>query len=325
MRAFALLTALAVLVCGASLFVGSGDLETELAPAFLKLRLARLSAAFLAGAALAVGGVIVQGLFKNPLASPSILGTTAGAELGGKLILVSFHALLGVHWLRGVSAEMLLPLGCVLGALLALVVVLAIHRSNDDIVFLLLTGFLLTSLLGSVSSFLTSVGAEQPELARAMIAFGMGDVSGVGLRRVALALPLCVAGIVAAFLWARPLDLMLSGQEEAAALGVAVNEVRWASVIWTAVLSAAAVSVGGNVTFVGLIVPHVLRPIVGVQHRALVPACALGGGAFLVACDMLARSAPFGSEIPLGVITGLVGAPLFFALLLRSRRGLRRG
>jgi len=322
-RTYLLLLALTAAVCAASLFVGAGDLFDErLSSTLLTLRLARLGAAFLAGAALAVGGAVVQALFKNPLASPSILGTTSGAELGGKLCLLLFDVLLGSRLGSRITAEMLLPLGCVVGAVLALLLLLIIHRLTDDILFLLLTGFLLSSLLGSISSFLTNLAGERPELARAMLAFGLGDVSGVGLRRVALAAPLVVGGVAAAFLWARPLDLLLSGEEEAAALGVEVAHVRWASVIWTAVLAAAAVSVGGSVTFVGLIVPHALRAAVGIRHRALIPACALMGGTFLVACDMLARSAPLDTEIPLGVITGLIGAPLFLVLLFRFRREL---
>lgn len=320
------LAVLTVVVSLGSLLVGFGDLsDARLASTFLSLRLVRLEAAFLAGAALAVSGVVVQGLFKNPLASPSILGTTSGADLGGKLSLVLFDVILGSSLTQAIGIEMLLPVGCVIGAVLALLVALTIHRLSDDIVFLLLTGFLLTSLFGSVSSLLTTMASEREGLARAMIAFGLGDVGGVGVRRVVLAAPLVVAGVSAAFLWARPLDLMLSGEEEASALGVAVADVRWASVLWTAILTAAAVSVAGSVTFVGLIVPHALRPLVGVEHRRLIPASALMGGLFVVACDMIARSAPFGSELPLSVVTGLIGAPLFLLLLLKHRRELAHG
>lgn len=325
-RTYAVLVLLAVSVCGASLLVGTGDLaDAALGSTFLRLRLARLFAAFLAGAALAVAGVIVQALFNNPLASPSVLGTTAGADLGGQVCLIAFNFLLGRQLMAHVRAEMLLPVGCVVGAFAALLALMTVHRRSGDMIFLLLTGFLLTSLLGSLSSFLTSVAGEQPELARALVAFGLGDVSGVGFGRVLLAAPLVSSGVVAAFLWSRPLDMMLSGPEEASALGVEVAHVRWAIVIWTAVLTAAAVSVGGSVTFVGLIVPHALRPLVGVQHRRLIPASACMGGAFLVGCDVLARSAPFGSEIPLGVVTGLLGAPLFFVLLVRLRREVSHG
>ena len=331
MRVYAVLAGLVTFTCVASLFIGPGDLsKAHLQSTFLSLRAVRLCAAFLAGSALAVGGVVVQGMFKNPLASPSILGTTAGADLGGKLSLLLFDLVFGstagaasvVMEARWFHAEMLLPLGCVVGALGALLLLLAIRRATDDMIVLLLTGFLLTSLFGSLGGFLTSIASERPELARAMIAFGLGDVSGVGLRRVLLGVPLVVCGIVAAFLWSRSLDVMLAGAEEAEALGVEVDQVRMSCVVWIAVLTAAAVAVGGSVAFVGLIVPHALRPLVGVQHRRLVPAAAMLGGTFLVACDMLARTAPLGSEIPLGVVTGVIGAPLFLFLLLRSREEL---
>jgi iron complex transport system permease protein len=114
---------------------------------------------------------------------------------------------------------------------------------------------------------------------------------------------------------------MLSGEEEAASLGVDVPAVRVWTVVWTSVLTGAAVSIGGNVGFVGLIVPHALRPFVGVEHRKLVPAAALAGGAFVVVCDVVSRALPTRSEVPLGVVTGLLGAPVFLSLLLRVARG----
>ena len=127
----------------------------------------------------------------------------------------------------------------------------------------------------------------------------------------------CVA---AAWAWGRELDLFLSGEDEAASLGVDVPRVRRWVVVWAATLTAAAVALGGNVTFVGLVVPHALRPLFGVTHRRLVPAAAFAGGVFVVACDVLARLAPGPAELPLGVVTGLVGAPVFLSLLIRAGR-----
>lgn len=320
-----LLAALA-LVIAAGLSVGVGDLgDQKLAHTLLALRATRLAAALLSGAALATGGVIVQGLFRNPLADPSILGATAGASLGGRITMLSFQALSGTAIARVFAPEMLLPLGCVLGACGALALLLAVHRNGDDIVVLLLTGFLLSSLFMSFGSFVTTLALERWELARAMMDFSLGDVSSIGAARVWMATPLIAAGVIAAYLWSGPLDLMLSGEEEAAALGVDVHEVRRACVLWTAMLSAAAVAIGGNLSFVGLVVPHVLRPFVGVTHRRLVPASALFGGVFVAACDVLTRVLPTRSEIPLGVVTGLIGAPLFLMLLLRARREVMHG
>jgi len=161
---------------------------------------------------------------------------------------------------------------------------------------------------------------DESELGRAVVSFTLGGLGGVGWPHVRLALPLVGAGLIAAYLWGRPLDLLLSGDEEASTLGVDVTRARRWSIIWVAVLTAAAVALGGNIAFVGLVVPHALRPFVGSEHRRLVPAALLGGGVFLGACDLLARALPTQTEVPLGVVTGILGAPLFLLLLLRSAR-----
>ena len=311
---------LAVIVAGAlALFTGAASLGDEnLRATLLQLRGARLLAAFLAGAALSVGGVAVQGLFRNPLASPSILGTTAGANLGGQIALVAVSSLSGATAAH--MTEMVLPIGSLLGALVALGILLVFLRAGVDLLTLLLTGFILSSLFLSIGSFLTSMAQESWELGRTMVAWSLGSVSGTGPRQVLFAMPLVVAGTVAIWGWGHALDVMLSGEEEAASLGVDVKATRRWVVVWVAVLTGAAVSLGGGVAFVGLIVPHALRPIVGAEHRRLVPTSALLGGAFLIACDALGRVLPGRSEIPLGIVTGLIGAPLFLWLLLRMQR-----
>lgn len=314
--------ALAIAIVGVGiggLAVGAGDLSDEtLRGVYLELRATRLAASMLAGSALAVGGVLVQGLFRNPLASPSILGTTAGATFGGQCALLAHQTFAGaLGWL---AAEMLLPVGCLLGAIGSLALLLAFVRRGADLVSLLLTGFIITSLLLSLGSFLTSLAQEHHELGRAIVAFTLGGVSGAGWAHVRLAMPLVAAGLVAAFLWARPLDLLLSGEEEAATLGVDVTVTRRWVIVWVAVLTAAAVALGGNIAFVGLVVPHALRPFVGADHRRLVPAAAIAGAAFLAGCDLIARAVPSSTEVPLGVVTGLLGAPLFLVLLMRAHR-----
>jgi len=318
---YAALIALGALLFALSARVGLANLEDRaLRSALLDLRFSRAVVAYLAGSALAVGGVLVQGLFRNPLASPEVLGTTGGANFVGKLSLLLFQALLVNDLARGIEPEMLLPLGCLVGALFALVLLLWIARSEPDTVVLLLAGFLLSSLFLSLGAFVTSLAQESWEVGRAVISFALGSVAGAGKRQAAIILPVAVLGTAAAYGWARPLDIMLSGEDEARVLGVDVDRARRWCIIWAAVLTAGAVAVGGNVGFVGLVVPHALRRFVGVSHRALIPAAALGGGAFLLACDMLARAIPSQAEIPLGVITGLVGAPTFLFLLLRTRR-----
>lgn len=316
------LTLVAVVVL--SLLVGPGDLaDVALRDTFLSLRGARLLGAFLAGGGLAVGGALVQGLFRNPLASPSILGTTAGASFGGQCVLLAHSSLASMGVLAWVAPEMVLPIGCLAGAFVSLFVLLFFVRRGADLLTLLLIGFALTSLFLALGSFLTTLAQEQYELGRVVVSFTLGGLGGVGWAHVRLAVPLIVAGVVAGWLWARPLDVLLAGEDEAASLGVDVPSARRWTIAWVGVLTAAAVALGGNIAFVGLVVPHALRPFVGAEHRRLVPASFLGGATFLGACDLLARVIPTQVEPPLGVVTGLIGAPFFVLLLVRMRGEVR--
>ncbi len=323
---YLVLLALLALAALAGLLFGAGDLhDPGLRATLLGLRGTRLAAAFLAGAALAVGGVVAQGLFHNPLVSPSILGTTGGAMLGGQMALLAFAAVPALRDLPHLGPTMVLPVGCLLGALFALLLLLAFVRQRSDALSLLLTGFILSSLFLALGGFITSLAQDSWDLARAVVSFTLGGVGGATRRQIGLCAPLVLGGIAACWGWGRSLDLLLSGEDEARALGVDVVQARRWLTVWLAVLTAAAVSVGGNVIFVGLIVPHALRPFVGVQHRRLVPAAALGGGGFVMACDLLARTLPTRSEVPLGVVTGLIGAPVFLWLLAATRRELAHG
>ncbi len=320
MKGWLFLLALAAALATLGILVGHADLASgALRTTILRLRGYRVATAFGMGAALAVGGVAVQGLFRNPLASPSILGTTAGASVGGQAAMIGGQLVAQTGALT-IAPEMLLPLGCMIGALGALVLLLAIARLGDDMVVVLLAGFLLSALFLSVGAFLMAVAQERYELGRAVVAFTLGGVGGAGLRQVALIWTLAICGVAAVWSWSRHLDLLLSGAEEAATLGVDPRRVRRWIVTWTALLTAGAVAVGGNVGFVGLVVPHVCRSFIGVSHRRLVPAAALLGGAFVIACDVLARLFPGRGELPLGVVTGVIGAPLFLVLLMRGRR-----
>ena len=308
-----------LLVTAASLAVGPVSLrDEELRSALLALRAARLAGAFLVGAALAVAGVVVQGLFRNPLADTSVLGTSAGATLGGNAALLFAELVLARRPIPGCPPDVLVPLGCLAGALGSLVLVMAFVRRSTDVLSILLTGFLLSSLFIAIGGLVTSVAQERWELGRALVAFTLGGLTATGPSSVALAAPLVAAGTAAAWFWAKPLDLLLSGDEEAASLGVDVGQVRRYCILWVSALTAGA-ALGGNIGFVGLLVPHALRPLLGVEHRRLVPVAALGGALFVASCDLLARSIPARSEVPLGVITGILGAPLFLWLLVRSR------
>lgn len=320
---YAILLALLVGATCVALVVGHGSLvDPALRSTLLELRATRVAAALLAGAALAVGGVVVQGVFRNPLVSPSILGTTAGASLGGQL------ALLALAWGSAgtvIPPELVLPVGCLAGAGLSLTIVLLFCRERTGTLMLILTGFILSSLFLAIGGFVTSLAQDQWDLSRAVVAFTLGGVGGTSLRQVVAALPLVLVGLGACWAWSGTLDVLLSGEDEARTLGVEVGQARRWTVVWVAVLTSAAIAVGGNVAFVGLVVPHVLRPIVGVRHRRLIPAAALLGGTFLVGCDVIARVVPSRTELPLGVITGIIGAPVFLFLLARSYREVEHG
>ncbi len=324
MRVVLVVSGLLVVSVALGIALGHGSLaDATLRGAFLELRGVRMVCAGLAGAALAVAGVLMQGLFRNPLASPSVLGTSAGAALGGQVVLLGYGAL--SSWLPAwLVPEMLLPLGCLTGAALALLLLLGVvervlRGGGDAMIAVLLTGFLLGSAFAAVGALVTWMGQSSWEIGRTLVAFTLGGVDGKGLRHIALAAPLVMIGCAAAWVWGRHLDLLLAGEDEAAALGVDVRAARGWILVWTAVLTAAATAIGGGVAFVGLIVPHALRPFTGVSHRRLIPVAALGGAAFLIVCDALCRIAP-GGELPLGVVTGLIGAPVFIALVLRLHR-----
>lgn len=310
-----------LLVGCASLLIGEGSLgDDELRATFLRLRTYRLANSFLAGAALSTAGVLVQGLFRNPLASPSLIGTSAGAGFGGALVLVLWELILSDQMSLVLPTELILPVGCLLGALGALTVLLVLTGPNADMVTVLLSGFILSSFFLSLGGLLTSVAQDTWELGRAVVAFTLGGVEAKGPRHVALAAPMVILGSVAAFGWGRHLDVLLAGEDEAASLGVRVAQVRRWVIVWVAVLTAAAVAIGGNVSFVGLVVPHALRRYVGAVHRWLLPAAWVGGGLFVTLADVVVRLIPARGQIPLGVVTGMIGAPIFLRLLSQTAR-----
>jgi iron complex transport system permease protein len=309
------------LAIGASLTVGVGDLsDPQLRSAFLAIRGSRLGASLLLGAALSTAGVLIQGLFRNPLADPGLIGTTAGAVLGGKLALVGLEIAFGAGAFSGLAPELWVSIGSVVGAGLALLCLLTLMRRSSSVLVLLLVGFSLSSLFASMGGVLTTIAERSWELGRALSGFAMGSVAGASSRHLLLTVGPISIGFIAAYRLAPSLDVLLYGEEEASALGLDVPFVRRWACIWVAVLTGAAVALGGFVGFVGLIVPHALRPFLGAEHPRLLPYAAVFGAIFVALADVCCRLMPGGSEIPLGVITGLVGAPVFLRLLIQSQR-----
>ena len=278
------------------------------------LRLPRVVGAALIGGALAVAGTLLQGLLRNPLADPYVTGTSAGASLGAVATIAI-----------GATAPFVLPFGAFAGAILAVAVTwrLAALGGRTTVLTVLLGGVVLSSFAGALLTFLIVASDRVVPRLRAVIGWLLGGVSVLDSSELLVAGLVIGAGAVVAIAHAPRLDAFAFGEETAATLGVDVDRTATVVLVTTAVLTAAAVALGGVIGFVGLVVPHALRPLVGALHRRLVPAAFLAGAATLVLADAGARSVLAPSELPVGVITGAVGGPFFLALLLREQRRMR--
>lgn len=276
-----------------------------------RLRAPRIAVAALVGASLALAGTLLQGLFRNVLAAPGVIGTTAGASFGAVLAL-------SLGW--ATWSLWALPTAAMLGALGSLAVVTAIARTQGrtPVTTLLLAGVALTAFLSAVNGWMLARSYSDFELARRIAYWILGGVADRGWEHAGLVAPALLLGLIAASRLAVDLDLMLQGEETAETLGVPVEQSKRFVLVVAAVLVGAAVSVAGVVGFVGLVVPHVMRMLIGPAHRPLVLVSALGGAWFLIAADLFARSAA-SSELQLGIVTSFVGAPFFLYLLTRQR------
>jgi iron complex transport system permease protein len=276
----------------------------------MELRLPRVLTAMVVGLGLAVAGTTFQGLLRNPLADPYVLGTASGAALGAAIaVLLPVRTLvLQFGLLNGLAF---------VGALAAIwtVYVLARTSSLSPLTGLLLTGYAVGSLLAAglaMAMYLSGAGLRQ------IFAYLLGGFDGATWTRLAVATPLILGGSILILLRARTLDAMLLGEEPAAHLGVDVARERVILLALASLVTAAAVAVSGLIGFVGLVVPHVVRLVVGPNARLVIPLSALGGAILMASADLIARLL---GEIPVGVVTAVVGAPFFLVLLRRARTG----
>jgi iron complex transport system permease protein len=277
------------------------------------IRIPRVVVAGFVGAGLAVGGAVMQGLFRNPLAEPGLAGAGSGAVLGAVIAFVA-------GW--SVQSVASLPLAAMIGALLALVIVYAMATRGGvtPVATLLLAGIATGALLTAMSSLLLSLNIVNWQIAQEIVFWMMGGLDARTWTHVWLCAPFVLLGLTAAMLQARELDLMQQGEETAAAFGVNVETAKRTLILTAALLTGACVAVAGMIGFVGLIVPHSVRLLLGPSHRALLPACSIAGAAFLILCDLVARTVHPPVEIRLGVITSLIGGPIFIAMLMRRYR-----
>ncbi|WP_269858951.1 FecCD family ABC transporter permease [Streptomyces sp. RPT161] len=276
------------------------------------VRLPRVLLGGTVGAGLSVCGMALQALVRNPLADPALLGVSSGASVGAVLVVVCGVTLFGQYSLSAAAF---------LGGLVALLVVYALARSGGRMttVRLILAGVATAQVLSAVASLLI-VTSGQPQQAQAALQWMLGGLGGTGWDGLWLPAVAVLAGTVVLLGTARQLNLLLAGEEAAAALGLDVGRFRGLLFVLCALLTGVMVAVSGAIGFVGLMMPHITRLLVGANHRRALPVAALLGAVFLIAADLLARTVIRPEEIPVGIVTALVGGPAF--LWLMYRRGL---
>ncbi|GIV61199.1 MAG: hemin ABC transporter permease [Rhodothermaceae bacterium] len=276
------------------------------------LRMPRVLLAMIVGGGLAVIGVAMQALVRNPLAEPYILGISSGASAGASLFYLGLLPPL-------ISRTLTMPLAAFLGGWLSLSVVYLVARTNGrlSVARLLLAGVAMSALMASITSFVTLVSPD-PNRLRAVLFWLLGSLNGTHWAHVPLPAVASLGGLVTMMALARPLDALLTGEEPARSLGVPVETVKRLLILLAALVTGTLVAFSGAIGFVGLIVPHTVRALVGVAHRRVIPASFMAGALFLLWADLGARALLPSQDFPVGIITALAGVPFFLILLRRS-------
>lgn len=275
-----------------------------------QVRFPRIVLGAIVGASLGCAGALLQGVFANPLAEPGIIGVSSGAAVGASAVIVVGGTFAGV-WPVATAAF--------LGGLVTtiLVYVLARGGGRTEVVTLILTGVAINAFAGGLIALFTFIAS--PAARDQIVFWQLGSLAGATWHAVSVVAPLAFLGIVASVAIARRLDLLALGENVARHLGVNVERLRQFAIVVVAVLVASGVAFTGIILFVGLVVPHLMRMLLGPAHRVLIPASALCGAVVLLASDLLARTIVDNVDMPLGMITSLVGAPFFFWMLRRTR------
>lgn len=274
-----------------------------------ELRVPRTLLAAMIGASLGLSGAVLQGLLRNPLASPGVVGVSASAALGA---VVAFYSGLAAAFPLG------LPLGGMVGASAAVALLMLLAGRNTSTLTLILAGVAVNSLAGALTWLVLNLSSN-PYAATEIVFWMMGSLADRSFEHVGVAAALMVPGWVLMASVGRGLDALTLGEDAAVSMGVHLVRVRWLAVLGTALAVGAAVSVSGVIGFIGLVVPHLLRPLVGYQPSRLLLVSALGGAVLLTATDIAVRLFPIGPELKVGVVTALFGAPFFLLLILRLR------
>ncbi len=291
------------------LLIGKGEVDSTLAAIILKIRLPRVLLAAMVGATLSLGGLVFQALLRNPLAEPFILGVSGGAAIGAIIGI-----LLGLSRFPGVGVAAFLGSS----GTLALILLLTAGQRMVKKESLLLSGVMVNAFCSAVIMFLISV--TQDARLHNIIFWLMGDLSSAGIPQVGRLAIMLVPCFILIFWFSHTMNLLLMGKEMAQTMGVNIKATTLILLVVSSFMVSATVSYCGLVGFVGLVIPHLFRRLLGADHRILVPACILGGGAYLVICDMMARTLAPQGEMPTGVVTAIIGAPLFILLLKKANK-----
>lgn len=317
------LTALVVVLFVAALVVGPADIEVfqslkalftgDEGPMTLVMREIRLPRALLAvviGGSLGLAGAAMQGYLRNPLADPGLIGVSGSAALG---------AVLAIQTGMAASFTFGLPLAALAGALIGVFLVLILAGPRGSSLTLILAGIAISALAGAFTSLVLNL-SPNPFAANEIVFWMMGSLADRSMTHVWIALPLIVLGALLLATLARGLDALTLGEDTAEAMGIGLRRMRLTLIFGTAAVVGASTAVAGAIGFVGLVVPHLLRPLVGAQPGRLLWASAFGGAAMLLAADIAVRVILPARDLKLGVVTALVGAPLFLHLIYRTRR-----
>lgn len=288
--------------------------EEQQEAVLMSIRLPRVLLGALVGAGLSASGAALQGLYRNPLADPGLLGISGGASLAAAATIV-----LGIHWFGLFT----LPIAAFTGSLLAMSFIYGLSRQGGktEMTTLLLAGIAISSLCGSGTGLFTYLSTD--EEMRTITFWQLGSLGGATWSAVAMASPFILASLTLIFFCAKPLNALLLGEANAQHLGISVERIKWLLVVLVAFGVGASVAVSGMIGFVGLVVPHLVRLWKGPNHLFLIPASALLGSTLLVLADLLSRTIVSPAELPIGIVTALSGSPFFLYLLLKEKRRVR--
>ena len=292
-------------------FIKNAEFQSGHESIIFYIRFPRVLVAVMVGAALATSGAVMQGIFRNPMADPGTLGVSSGASLGAVVAIA-----------LGLTTRSLyvMPVFAAAGALTVafVIFVLSLRSGKISPLTLILSGIAVSMFVNAITSVVLSFARS--DQVKEYIFWTTGGLGSRRWEHLAIGIgPILVCGALL-FLFSRELNVLMLGEEEAYALGLDPSKARKIMLFLSSITTAAAVSVSGNISFVGLIVPHIMRLIVGPDHRALLPASAVGGALFLVLCDVVARTVIQPEEIGVGIITSLLGAPYFLSLLIKTRK-----